>query len=482
MKRKKLIFPLIILCILRLLGAAFLFLKLKTSPKQKIIKAVTTTCSSLTAVAGTSSDQLIGMDKINTVLEEQSAQISGDFTIEFVNKMLEYDFLNGFTFAFNGKRDLTNQEASFELNLGEKNPLTLSTYLTSESWVLSAPKLSDTNHYIDFTKINEALKDSFLGDYFELPEVTIQPFKTPSDSAFSKVFYSFLKNRGEDFKNLFSDITLKKQGKKKTITTLNGTRKCTTYEVTLPKESIEDFRDSFQDYLDSNTAAKLDLSEEAYEKLQEDMDRYESLLAEHLKDDVIFLVSLDKDGILREFSASYKELSIKASFIGAKTNTDAISGELQIEHESYPVTVAYEETVSKENDMDLFETSSTIFLAKEPEKKIEITTENAFSPETLKFSNTSKLVVPTVGINAEFSYEGVFTDYVKNQSFSADIDELKIKVFGIRIFSLQGELSVSPLKEPVTSMESGTNLFTLTVKQQEELFENLKNTLNLLKD
>ena len=188
MKRKKLIFPLIILCILILLGAAFLFLKLKTSPKQKIIKAVTTTCSSLTAVAGTSSDQLIGMDKINTVLEEQSAQISGDFTIEFVNKMLEYDFLNGFTFAFNGKRDLTNQEASFELNLGEKNPLTLSTYLTSESWVLSAPKLSDTNHYIDFTKINEALKDSFLGDNFELPEVTIQPFKTPSDSAFSKVF------------------------------------------------------------------------------------------------------------------------------------------------------------------------------------------------------------------------------------------------------------------------------------------------------
>ena len=175
--------------------------------------------------------------------------------------MLEYDFLNGFTFAFNGKRDLTNQEASFELNLGEKNPLTLSTYLTSESWVLSAPKLSDTNHYIDFTKINEALKDSFLGDYFELPEVTIQPFKTPSDSAFSKVFYSFLKNRGEDFKNLFSDITLKKQGKKKSITTLDGTKKCTTYEVTLPKESIEDFRDSFQDYLDSNTAAKLDLSE-----------------------------------------------------------------------------------------------------------------------------------------------------------------------------------------------------------------------------
>ena len=482
MKRKKIILFITTLCIILLLGTAFCFLKLKTSPKKKIIQALTTTCSSLTAVAGTSSDQLLGMDKINTILEEQSAQVSGDFTIEFVNKMLEYDFLNGFTFAFDGKRDLLGQQATFKLSLGEENPLTFSTYLSSEALVLSAPKLLDNNYHVDFTELEQTLEDSFLGDYLDFPDITIQPFKTSVHSSFSKVFSSFLRNWEEDWKELFSNMTLKKQSKKKTITTLDGTKKCTIYEVTLPKESMDEFFDSFKNYLDSNTAAKLDLSQEAYENLLEDMDALKSMLTENLKDDIVFLVSLDQKGILREFSTSYQELAFQASFIGTETNTDAISGELQIEHKTHPVTIAYEESVSKENDMDLFETSSTIFLAKEPEKKIEITTENAFSPETLKFSNTSKLVVPTVGINAEFSYEGVFTDYVKNQSFSADIDELKIKVFGIRIFSLQGELSVSPLKEPITSMESGTNLFTLTGKQQEELFENLKNTLNLLKD
>ena len=79
-----------------------------------------------------------------------------------------------------------------------------------------------------------------------------------------------------------------------------------------------------------------------------------------------------------------------------------------------------------------------------------------------------------MGINAEVSYEGVFTDYVKNQSFSADISELKIKVFGIRIFSLKGELHVSPLKETITPIEPGTEIFALSKEKLNELFESLK--------
>ena len=94
MKRKKIILFITTLCIILLLGTAFCFLKLKTSPKKKIIQALTTTCSSLTAVAGTSSDQLLGMDKINTILEEQSAQVSGDFTIEFVRRENRYYLQN----------------------------------------------------------------------------------------------------------------------------------------------------------------------------------------------------------------------------------------------------------------------------------------------------------------------------------------------------------------------------------------------------
>lgn len=474
MKRKKITLILTTLCIIILLGTAFCFYKLKTSPAKKVINALTATCSSLTAVTGTSSDQLIGMDKIHTVLEEQSAQISGDFSIEFVNKMLEYDFLNGFSFAFDGKRDLSGQEASFELSLGEKNPLVFSTYLTNDNFVLSAPKLSDTNYHIDFTELNKALEDSFLGGYLELPEITIQPFKTPNHSSFSKVFSSFLRNCEEDWKSLFSDMTLEKQKQKKTISTLDGTKKCTTYKVTIPKESLENFINDFTDYIHSNTAAKLDITEEAYAKLQDDMENLESILTEKLESDIVFYVSLDKKDVLREFFISYKELSLEASFIGTKTNTDAISAELLIEHETYPVTIAYEESLSQKNDTDLFETGSTIFLTKEPEKKIEITTENAFSPETLEFSNASKFVVPTAGINAEVSYEGVFTDYVKNQSFSADIHELKIKVFGIRIFSLKGELHVSPLKDTITQIEPGTEIFTLSTEKLEELFESLK--------
>ena len=342
MKRKGITLILTTLCIIILLGTAFCFYKLKTSPAKKVIKALTATCSSLTAVTGTSSDQLIGMDKIHTVLEEQSAQISGDFSIEFVNKMLEYDFLNGFSFAFDGKRDLSGQEASFELSLGEKNPLVFSTYLTNDNFVLSVPKLSDTNYHIDFTELNKALEDSFLGGYLELPEITIQPFKTPNHSSFSKVFSSFLRNCEEDWKGLFSDMTLEKQKQKKTISTLDGTKKCTTYKVTLPKESLENFTNDFTNYIHSNTAAKLDITEEAYAKLQDDMEDLESILTEKLEDDIVFYVSLDKKDVLREFSISYKELSLKASFIGANTNTDAISAELLIEHETHPVTIAYE--------------------------------------------------------------------------------------------------------------------------------------------
>lgn len=475
MKHKKRILILTAVCLIALCGIIFCYFKLKSAPKKKIIKAITNTCASLTAVVGTPSDQFIGMDKINAVLKEQSAQIHGDFSIEFINKMLKQDDLYGFSFAFDGKRDLSNQEASYELSFGDQSPLTFSSYLNHELLALSSPQLSDDNYHINFTKINESFEDSFLGDYVDLPEINIQPFMAPDHSVFSKVFHSFLRNQEEDFHNLLADMKIEKKGKKKTISTLNGTKKCTTYEITLPEESIENFYVSFQNYLDSNTAKELDLNEEAYQELQKDMKNISTLLDEHLKDDIIFSVSLDHKGILREFSFTYKECTMNTFFLGVKNNTDAVSGELQIHHKTHPVTLTYDESVSIENDIDIYETETTLFFTKEPEKKITLTTESAFSKETLEFNHSSKLVIPDVGVNAEVSYDGIFTDYVKNESFCAKIKDLKIKIFGIRMFSLKGELSVSPLKESIESIEPGIDLFTLSKESFEELFQNLKN-------
>lgn len=481
MKRKKVVLSFLILCILALSGGLFWFFKLRISPKQKIIKALTDTCSSLTLVTGTSSDQFIGMDKINTILKEQSAQVSGDFTIDFINKMTGYQVFEGFSLGFDGKKDLSSHEASFELCFGKEKPLRISSYLNEEALVFSAPELMENNYHIDFSSIGEYFKDSSLMAELGMQDFSLQPFSKPQRSPFSKVFSSFLKNKKEDWKALFSNITFKKTDTKKSIRTLDGVEKCVVYEVTIPKESITEFIASFKNYLSSNTATDLDLTEEAYESLRETVKNIESISEEHLTKDFTFSLSLDRNGVLREFSTSYDKFSFCTTFYGIKRNTDAILTECKLDHKTHPLTLTYEESVTASKDEDTYETKLSLFLSKEPEKKIDLTTKQSFSKESLEFSNSSKLVVPTIGINAEFSYEGVFTDFVKNQSFSADINELELKVFGLRIFSLNGEITVSPLREPVTPRENGVDLFTLTNRNWEELLETLKDTIKNVK-
>ena len=153
MKNKKRIFILIFLGVALVFATTFYFLILRMSPKKKITKALINTCSSFTAVTGTSSDQLLGMKKIHSVLGEQSAEIYGDFSITFINKMVKCDFLEGVSFSVTGKRDLTHQEAYLDFCLGKTNPLELSTYLTKDKFVFLVPGIEKTSYYIDFAKI-----------------------------------------------------------------------------------------------------------------------------------------------------------------------------------------------------------------------------------------------------------------------------------------------------------------------------------------
>ena len=480
MKNKKRIFILIFLGVALVFATTFYFLILRMSPKKKITKALINTCSSFTAVTGTSSDQLLGMKKIHSVLGEQSAEIYGDFSITFINKMVKCDFLEGVSFSVTGKRDLTHQEAYLDFCLGKTNPLELSTYLTKDKFVFLVPGIEKTSYYIDFAKINETFEDSLLGSQFDLPELTGYAFRTTGGSAASKLCSSFLANRKDDFILLFSDISTEKISSKKSITTLDGVKKCTSYEVTLPKHSIQTFFVSMEEYLNANTAASLDLSEESYVNLKEDISSFNSFLSEHLED-MEFTVSLDRKGTLREFFISYEKLSCTILFTGAKTNTDAISLELEYAHENHPVVLAYEESVSMENDSDLYQTELMIYPKEEPEKKISLTTKNSFSKETLAFSNSMKLLISDLGINAELSMDGKFTDYVKNESFYADIENLSLKVFGIRILSLQGELFVSPLKERITPLEPMVDVFDVTKDTVNEVITFFKEYIDSLK-
>lgn len=449
----------------------------KKNNREVVINSLCKTVTNMTDFSSSELGEYMHYDNLMEYYSKEPTNTDILLKVDYINPLLKMDDYQNSSANILIQRDIIQKQNKLSVNVNDN--LLFDSYCDDNTLYMLAPSLSDKYLSLNTTDIQNVYKNSPWYDGKNFPLDSINLFSEINGNYIYNFLSTLYNENKKDFNKILGDIEVNKS-KKQNIEIDNKNVKCTKYSIVITPDDINSLTTLIANHLVNTTNGdhffelsyilnSPDLSFAEYKsKLIEDFRNIPDILSENIylqvylnsNNDVVKM-SLDTDNNDFIFSMSF-------DLFGNEHPYDAYEGIISLFSADNSTDILINRNTYVENN--IINSSSSI----------EVTTEK----NSVKLSNE---LTYNKDSNGFYSYNG-FSEQNKRISFSlissgeavpfeADnfniaFNSISVKVFGINVLSLSGELDTTTMSASIPEFEDESiNLFDIPKIKILELFK-----------
>lgn len=470
-----------------------LALKKTTSPSTAVAKSMSQLKTQFSEKElGTNPMQSdLGLQELSEAITEKGSQIDFSLSIEQLPELLTGGVdLAGSGINFSSINDLKTSQQSFTVgaNALGMNVFTANLYYGKDMLaVWSDALLKDEYVCVDFNELKKLV---------ESDEDTFGMISNMLDMDSSKMMTDVLdyqqycaKTLPDYFTKFSKQWDVKEVSNTKSVQVGSDKKKCTTYEISISPEELQNFIKDYSDYLlkydyDNNDyfnqidAALLETGEDSFKDSLEIL--FEEMLAsmkEEMTDDIQFKLYIDSNNKLlgMSYEKTFEDVDVSFSLLfGGKNPGQDIymTAKLKDEVDDY---VNLDLSCVTTTEKKVTTTTTTInadFDIESEAHKVALTLSSDYDSDDHSFKEKAKIDFDSQIVN--ITGKGKYTNIKKGSGYETELESLKLSMLGIEA-EFSGDMYFGIPKDDVVKPTGTKNdIVTMTDEERTTLFEKIE--------